>query len=97
MLTESTSAATTGRDHGGGAAEGHERADETVVHLREPPGRRKRDIGLAMRPDRVAGFDDGITEIVEHRALPLIGQHRGLDLIDRPAGDFAGFLVTALG
>src|SRR6516162_8923726 len=55
---------------------------ETIVHLREPPGRRKRDVGLAMRPDLVACFDDGITEIVEHWALPLIGLHRGLDLID---------------
>src|SRR5207248_8272761 len=28
--------------------------------------------------------------------LPLIRLHRGLDLIDRPAGNFASFLVTAL-
>jgi len=49
-----------------------------------------------VRPDLVAGFDDGIAEIVQHLALPLIGLHRGLDLIDRPAGDFAGFLITAL-
>ena len=69
---------------------------ETIVHLRKPSGRRERDIALAMRSDLVAGFDNGIAEIVAHLALPLIGRHRGLDLIDRPAGDFAGFLVTAL-
>ena len=69
---------------------------ETIVHLREPPGRREGDIGLAMRSDLVAGFNDGIAEIVEHLALPLIRLHRGLDLIDRPASNFAGFLVTAL-
>jgi len=60
---------------------------ETIVHLRKPSGRRERDIALAMRSDLVAGFDNGIAEIVEHLALPLIGRHRGLDLIDRPAGD----------
>lgn len=62
---------------------------ETIVHLRKPSDRRERDIGLAMRSDLVAGFDDGIAEIVEHLALPLIGRHRGLDLIDRPTDDFA--------
>src|SRR5262249_34792569 len=84
---------------------GHRRTDDvhridqradTIVHLREPTGRRERDIGLAMRPDLVAGFDDSVAEIIQHLTLPLIGLHRGLDLIDRPAGDFAGFLVTAL-
>jgi len=35
------------------------------VHLREPPGRREGDIGLAMRSDLVAGFNDGVAEIVE--------------------------------
>src|SRR5215472_15912746 len=49
-----------------------------------------------MRPDLVAGFDDGVTEIVEQLALSLIGLHRGLDLIDRPAGNLASFLIAAL-
>src|SRR5437764_9343269 len=66
------------------------------MHLVEPRGRRESDVGLAMRPRLVARLDDGVAEIVQEFALPLIRLHRGLDLIDRPAGNFASFLVTAL-
>src|SRR5436190_9295941 len=66
------------------------------MHVIEPCGRRKRDIVRTLRPDLVARFDDCIAEIVEQLALVLIGLHCSLNLIDRPAGDFTGFLVAAL-
>src|SRR5580704_5104087 len=39
---------------------------------------------------------DLIAEIVEQSALLLIRLHGGLDLVDRPAGDFGGLVAAAL-
>src|SRR5260370_39700573 len=67
------------------------------MHMIEPRGRRESHVRQAMVPDFIARLDDGVAEIVQKLALMLIGLHRGLNLIDWPAGNFAGFFVAALG